>query len=203
MGTTLTERIIAALEEADGPLTDAQLAAALKVVHQAVNQTCRTLQQHGVLTRQKLVGSNIVNVLTGVPVPAKPQPAESSGQLLAEDEVKTAVRDHLQGQGYVVKVAWGHEPGIDIDAIRPGDHLLTEAKGEAASHPQQANYFVGALGELVQRFAEPGARYCLALPDSPQYRALAKKLPLLARTTLNLIVFFVSRHDGEYIVEVS
>lgn len=154
MGTTLAERIIPALKEADGPLTDAQLAAALKVVRQPVNQTCRTLEQHGVLTRQKLVGSNIVNVLTGVPLPAKPQPAESSGQLLAEDEVKIAVRDHLQGQGYVVKVAWGHEPGIDIDAIRPGDHLLIEAKGEAASHPQQANYFVGALGELVQRFAE-------------------------------------------------
>lgn len=119
MGPTLAERIIAALEEADGPLTDAQLAAALKVAHQPVNQTCRTLEQHGVLTRQKPVGSNIVKVLTGVPLPAKPQPAESSGQLLAEDEVKIAVRDHLQGQGYVAKVAWGHEPGIDIDAIRP------------------------------------------------------------------------------------
>jgi hypothetical protein len=32
------------LEEADGPLTDAQLAAALKVGHQTVNQTCHTLE---------------------------------------------------------------------------------------------------------------------------------------------------------------
>jgi hypothetical protein len=95
----------------------------------------------------------------------------------------------------------GHEPGIAIDAIGPDGHLLIEAKGEAASKPQQANYFVGALGELVQRFAEPGPRYCLALPDNPQYRALAKKLPLHARTTLKLVVLFVSRHDGEYIVE--
>jgi len=95
-----------------------------------VNKKCRTIEQHGVLTRPKAVGSSIVNVLTGVPLPAKTQPAESPGQLLAEDEVKTAVRDHLDGEGYAVKVAWGHEPGIDIDAIRPSDHLLIEAKGE-------------------------------------------------------------------------
>lgn len=117
--------------------------------------------------------------------------------------MKAEVRDHLEGQGYAVKVAWGHEPGIDIDAIRPGDHLLIEAKGEAASKPQQANYFVGALGELVRRFAEPGARYCLALPDNSQYRALVKKLPLHARTTFKLVVYFVSRQDGGYIVEAS
>lgn len=167
MGTTLAERIIGALEQADGPLTDAQLAAALKVGHQTVNQTCHTLEKHGVLTRQQFVGSSIRNVLTGVPLPAKPQPAESSGQLLAEDEVKTAVRDHLEGRGYVVKVAWGHEPGIDIDAIGPGDNLLIEAKGEAVSKPQQANYFVGALGELVQRSRSRGPGTVSPCPTAP------------------------------------
>jgi len=47
----------------------------------------------------------------------------------------------------------------------------------------------------VRRFAEPGARYCLALPDNSQYRALVKKLSLHARTTFKLVVFFVSRQD--------
>ena len=47
MGSTLAERFIGALEEADGPLTDAQLAAALKDGHQTVDQTSCTLQQHG------------------------------------------------------------------------------------------------------------------------------------------------------------
>ena len=52
-----------------------------------------------VLTRQHLVGSTIGNVVTGVPLPAKPQPADSFGQLLAAHEVKTAMRDHLAGRG--------------------------------------------------------------------------------------------------------
>jgi len=47
MGSNHAERIIGALEEADGPLTDAQLAAALMVGHPTVDQTCCTLQQHG------------------------------------------------------------------------------------------------------------------------------------------------------------
>lgn len=69
----LDERIIATLDEVAEPLTDAQLAAALKVGHQAVNKTCRTLEQQGMLRRPKAVGSSILNV---VPLPAKVQPAE-------------------------------------------------------------------------------------------------------------------------------
>lgn len=61
-----------------------------------MNNTCRTLEQQGVLTRPNAVGSSIVNMLTGVPLPAKQQPTESPGQLLTEDEVKSAERDHLE-----------------------------------------------------------------------------------------------------------
>ena len=120
--------------------------------------------------------------------------------LLTEDEVKAAVGDQLQAQGYRVKVALGHERGIDIDAHKHGDHLLIEAKGEVSLQPQQANYFIGALGELVQKMAYPDARYGLALPDSPQYRRLVGKLPAHARKCLHLVVFFVSRNGDDYAV---
>ena len=56
---------------------------------------------------------------------------------------------------------------------------------------RQVSYFLGALGELVQRMNDPNARYALALPDHPQYRGLVNRLPSLARTRLNLEVFFV------------
>jgi hypothetical protein len=117
--------------------------------------------------------------------------------LLKEDEVKTAVRDHLQAQGYKVMVAWGHLRGIDIEATKDSDRILIEAKGDASSAQQQGNYFLNALGELIQRMDDPGARYGLALPDNKRYRRLVENLPALARERLDLVVYMVSRSvDG-------
>ena len=60
----------------------------------------------------------------------------------SEDELKAAVRDHLEATGL-------HR--VDIEAVGPQGQFLIEAKGEVALQPQQVNYFVGALGELIQR----------------------------------------------------
>jgi len=35
--------------------------------------------------------------------------------------------------------------------------MLLEAKGSAMNPPQQVNYFLGALGELLQRMSDPEA----------------------------------------------
>ena len=45
--------------------------------------------------------------------------------------------------------------------------------------PQQVNYFLGAIGELTQRMADPDAVYGLALPDNRQYRGLVDRLHAL------------------------
>ncbi len=123
---------------------------------------------------------------------------------MTEDEIKTAVRQRLMSEGYHVRVARGRERGIDIEATRaePADRLVIEAKGEAALQPQQVNYFLGALGELLQRMNDPTARYGLALPDNRQYRGLAQRLPGLVWTRLNLNLFFVRRLPDGYIVDV-
>ena len=106
--------------------------------------------------------------------------------------------------GTNVRVAWGRQRGIDIEATRsePPDRLVIEAKGEATLQPQQVNYFLGALGELLQRMNDPNARYGLALPDNRQYRGLVQRLPTLVWTRLNLIVFFVRRLPDGYDVDV-
>lgn len=123
----------------------------------------------------------------------RPVPQLGHSALLSEDEVKAAVKAHLELEGWQVQVAWGHERGIDIAARRGHDVQMIEAKGEAANPPQQANYFIGALGELVQRLADPVAAYGLALPDNQQYRRLVDRLPPLVRARLNLVVYFVDR----------
>ena len=120
-----------------------------------------------------------------------------SGDLLREDEVKTAVRDHLQAQGYKVTVAELDQHGVDIEATKDSDRILIEAKGEVLRPQQQGNYFLGALGELIQRMDDPGARYGLALPNNKRYRGLVENLPALARERLDLVVYMVSRSaDG-------
>ncbi len=80
--------------------------------------------------------------------------------------------------------------------------VLLEAKGSAQNPPQQVNYFLGALGELLQRMTSPSAVYGLGLPDSPQYRGLVDRLPALVWERLCFTVLFVSKDTaGDYTVE--
>lgn len=92
-----------------------------------------------------------------------------------------------------MKVAWDRAPGIDIEATRKGERLVIEAKGEVALNPQQHNYFLGALGELVQRMDDPNARYGLALPKNRQYHGLVDRLPNLAKQRFRFFVYWVER----------
>jgi hypothetical protein len=133
-----------------------------------------------------------------------PPPAlsSSSAERITEDEVKRAVAAHLEAQGYTVQVAWGGTRGIDIDARRGSERIVLEAKAEVALQPQQVNYFLNVLGELVQRMDDPEARYGLALPDNRQYRGLVGRLPAYARDRLRLLVFFARQEGDGYGIEV-
>ena len=110
---------------------------------------------------------------------------------VTEDAVKTAVAAWLKADGWIVDVRWGRNRGIDLDARRGTERLIIEAKGAAPAGPQQVNYFLNALGELIQRMGDSSARYALALSDHPQYRGLVDRLPSLARERMLLNVFFV------------
>lgn len=106
------------------------------------------------------------------------------------------MKAHLEGEGFVVTVAWARTRGADIVAARPGARLVLEAKGEVLLHPQQVNYFLGALGELVQRMDDPDSAYGLALPDNRQYRGLVSRLPTFGRERLGLRVFLSLELSG-------
>jgi hypothetical protein len=112
--------------------------------------------------------------------------------LLTEDEVKSAVLAFLQARGYTdIKVAWGHQRGVDIDARGPDGRLLIEAKGDAPTPQMQGNYFLGTLGELLQRMDDSDASYGIALPDNNRSRMLIEKFPDLAVTRLRLRFYLV------------
>jgi hypothetical protein len=100
-----------------------------------------------------------------------------------------------------VEVRWGRDRGIDIDAHRGPERWVIEAKGEARAGPQQVNYFLNALGELLQRMDDPNAQYGLALPAHRQYRGLVDRLPLLARRRIRLAILFVDEHGEVSLTE--
>lgn len=196
----LKARIIEVISDV-GPLDDDEIAIRIGARRQVINQAARQLAQSGEIWRGPGASGKIVNRLADAmqPVPDQ-QPALSDQEpaqpamgrpLVSEDEVKEAVRLYLERSGYKVVVAWGRTRGIDIDAAKDGDRIVIEAKGEVANPPQQVNYFLGALGELVQRMNDPFARFGLALPDNRQYQGLASRLPALARQRLRLTFYFV------------
>lgn len=198
-----------ALRASGRALDDDELAALLGVRRQAVNAVCRTLAEAGVIGRGQSVGMKIRNWAAGEGAPAVAAAASGlelplpESERLSEDEVKTAVVQHLEGLGYRCQAAMGRSHGIDIDAYGPAGRVIIEAKGEAPPGPQQVNYFLGALGELIQRMADPDARYALALPDHRQYRGLASRVPGLAWERLQLSVFLVGRSaDGLAVREI-
>jgi hypothetical protein len=207
---TLADRILDAIRYA--PVDDDVLAKRLGVGRrQAVNQVARRLEAQGRLRRFTGPDGKIVNALPDSPAqqPSEPRPPSvvlggSDHSRITEDEVEEAVRAHLTAPGFDVAVAWGRVRGIDIDARHPdGRRYLIEAKAEVGKNgPQQVDYFVGMLGELVQPMDDVQASYGIALPGNRQYRGLVNRLPALAKEWLGLAVFWVSRERDEWIVEV-
>jgi hypothetical protein len=201
---TLADRILTALTAAARPLDDEVLARrAHATSRQAVTLVCRTLEASGRIRRVDGPDGEPVNSIAtrpeavATPAPSRPGAAVSPARitpeaLLTENQVKRAVRDHLIAQGYRVHVGWGHTRRGDILADRDDERLLVEAKGQVLRRPQQADSFLGALGELIQRMTDPHATYGLALPDHAQYRGLVQRLPHLVWDRLNLVVYFVS-----------
>lgn len=193
----------------EGSLDDDELAARVGVRRQSINQVTRRLAAEGRIRRFRGPEGKLVNaVQDGVQPPQQAfepshlAPRDLDGPL-SEDDVKAAVGDYLRARGYSVTVAWGRARGIDIEAAHPTENRqVIEAKGAVDSDQQQGNYFLGALGELLQRMSDPEAIYALALPDNRRYRGLVRRLPVLARERLSLRVYWVKRADGVLEVEV-
>lgn len=177
-------------------LDDGAIALALNVAHQQANQVCRALAREGIIIRTADgPGGKIVNRLASTDPPPSLAPVSVkvgvTRTLLSEDDLKRFLEQHLVAAGWTVKVLWGHERGIDVVATRGEEHLIVECKGEAPSQQQETSYFLGSLGELVQRITVPDAQYALALPDNRRFRGLVSRLPQLARHRLRLGIFFV------------
>lgn len=116
---------------------------------------------------------------------------------LEEDEVKELIRRDLQSRGWQVKVKPGRAQGIDIEATNGTERWVIEAKGwGAGSEQQQGNYFLGAVGELLQRMDRDDIKYSVAFPDIPRYRGLWDRFPALAKCRTRITCLFVGKDGG-------
>jgi hypothetical protein len=110
---------------------------------------------------------------------------------LSEDRVKAAVKYVLELEGWTTRVQFGRLHGIDIEATRGSDRLVLEVKGEGSLSAMRVNYFLGALGELLQRMDSPAAHYGLALPAHRQFIGLIVRLPDWVCQRLGLCFYLV------------
>jgi hypothetical protein len=201
---TLADRIFELLKQSPG-LTDRQIADTLMGAgrpQQSINIACRSLERRGVLSRQRTSTGCIANYLTDreprLPATQTQQTVVTRDAGLSEDAIKRILEEWLIAQGWNVKVAWGHDRGIDIDARRAKERWVIEVKGQGSLNPMRANCFLGILGETPQRMEDANAKYSIALPDIEQFRSLWRRLPLLAKSRSEITALFVSE-DGKTI----
>lgn len=117
---------------------------------------------------------------------------------MTEDEIKAAMKSTLEGRGYEVHVRWGKKSGSDIVAVLGDSRLVIEAKGEGSSRQMLGNYFLNALGEILQRMSDDTASYAIAFPAHSSFMELVLKLPKRVREALRLDFYFVRPKETIY-----
>lgn len=203
---TNRDRVLAYLSGQPDGQDDGQIAAALGINRVQINAICHHLASVGKIRRGTPVsGGKIHNWLITEPDDVPPiepivwlsdsyaaqQFAYAGDTHLTEDQVKAAVKQALEAQGWHAEVRWGHAHGIDIEAIRRTKRFVLEAKGEGSNSVARSVNFDGSLGELLRRMNSSGVRYGLALPAHRQFASLVANLPLWIRQRLDLWFFFV------------
>ncbi len=183
----------------DRELTDRILGTG--EAQQSINQTARTLESRGEIRRSRGTDGRIRNYPAGdgpLPQPVSGD-TRTNGDAVSwgsEDEVKRALRDWLESQGWSTKVAWGKAHGVDIEASRDGKRWLIEVKGSGSMSAMRVNYFLQALSEVLQRMKDPEAEYSIAFPELGQFQRLWERLPRLAKSRTGITAIFVDKQGN-------
>lgn len=195
--TKLKVKIIKLANQKPG-LTDREITNLLSgedKPQQSINQASRALESQDILVRQIREDGKIGNYPTGkqpeIKKIEKSSKKKCEVEALSEDEIKEVLDNYLKSEGWITKIAWGRKHGIDIEAIQGNNKWIIEVKGPGSSHPMRVNYFIGILGETLQRMEDPDAKYSIAFPDLAQYHGLWNRLPKLAKKRTNISILFI------------
>ena len=200
---TLADKILKTALQFPGK-TDRELSdiiGGLGTPQQAVNQAARRLAEQGLLVRQTRADGLIGNYRSSLEVNGNPS-AQSSTEVVrgSEDDLKRHLKKWLETNGWSVKVAWGKQRGVDIEATKDNLRWLIEVKGPGSRDAMRVNYFIGMIGEIVQRMESDACCYSIAMPDLQQFRRLWDRLHPHAKNRLAITALFVAE-SGE--IEIS
>lgn len=202
---TIKENIMLYIQQYPG-VTDSEIAKHLKKKHQSINQACRDLEMDGYLVRKNNLekGNHIGNypldkIYKINHISLHKQRVNSKDiEYLQEEDVKRIINDYLIRDEWNTKVAWGHQHGTDIEAVKNNKRWIIEVKGSGSRQPMRVNYFLSILGEILQRMDDSNARYSIALPDIEQYRRLWDRLPKLAKERTRIDLILVDAKENIY-----
>ncbi len=199
---TLAEKIVELLKSKPG-LSDRKITDELfgsGKPQQPVNNVCRQLEKAGILIRKKTGEYPIQNYLASQEVVVlSPQIEIAEGKIeehFLEDAIKKILEGWLIAQGWKVKVAWAHDRGSDIDATKENERWVIEVKGKGKHDQARGNYFLGMLGETLQRMNDSNAKYSIALPDIQRYRNLWQRFPTLAKSRTGITALFIDANGN-------
>ncbi|WP_306750318.1 hypothetical protein [Saccharothrix yanglingensis] len=215
----LPDRVLALLADHPGGLSYAEVAGALHVVHQQVDQCCRALAANGRIVRDdaaKPIRNRLPDDRRVLDAPAPSTPAVTptpAGTDRDEASTQSRVAAWLAAEGWnprrIADTA-SREHGTDVVAERGGMLLHVEVKGYPSTsyadlrrahetkptHPatQARQWFAGAVVKVLQLRREHGEdRVAVALPDVRTYRALLRSIDTTL-VAMRLSVFLVD--DG-------
>jgi hypothetical protein len=203
----LPQQLIELLGKTPG-MTDREITNILRgnsAPQQPINIAARGLVKKGVVIRKKRHDGLIGNYLSGKTIPASTSPntpsAKDGKNKLSEDQAKEILRTWLEKGGWSTEIAWGRARGIDIEAKRGSERWVIEVKGIGSRPEMRVNYFIGILGETLQRMGDQDAKYSIAVPNVAQFWRLWTRLPAIAKSRTTITVLFIS--DDGSIEEVS
>ncbi|OGA47469.1 MAG: hypothetical protein A3G24_14425 [Betaproteobacteria bacterium RIFCSPLOWO2_12_FULL_62_13] len=198
---TLSEEILRLVTEKPG-LPDRQITNALKATHapqQPVNIEARNLASKGLIDRRNREDGLIGNYPTGHKILEVESSKSSSSETqrhatanLQEDALKRLLESWLHTSGWRAKIAWGNSRGADIIATRGSERWVIEVKGIGSRPEMRVNYFIGILGEILQRMDDANSKYSIALPDVAQFGRLWDHLPRVAKERTGITALFVN-----------
>lgn len=197
----LKDEILVVVRQFPGQ-TDTELEKRFGKPHQTINIACRELVAKGLLERKKnyekngLIGNYPVTLEQQQPLKVSTQQHEAPrlSDEFDEDAVKAAIKEWIEAQGWSVTVAWGKEHGVDMEARKGAERWLIEVKGPGSRQAMRHNYFLGILGETLQRMDDDKAHYSIAFPNMQVYRNLWERLPVLAKQRTGIDMLLVSEN---------
>ncbi|MFC6634619.1 hypothetical protein [Microbulbifer taiwanensis] len=117
---------------------------------------------------------------------------------IIEDDVKNAVANFLEGEGYVgVDKKLGTRRGYDVEGVHPSTkrRLVIECKGEAQNGSQHKRSWENVAGAMLTSLREMENSELdhdvgMAFPDTPEYQGRLEVLEDFCRRS-KLFVFWV------------